>query len=98
MTDTAEATTHFTMEEVLSRYPGARRTLFQLHHIGGCSSCGFGLNETLEELAERSHSSKSDILRKAIALFDVAAQAKQKDQRVGILDRDDKVVKEIVGI
>jgi predicted transcriptional regulator len=56
------------------------------------------LNETLEELAERSHSSKSDILRKAIALFDVAAQAKQKDQRVGILDRDDKVVKEIVGI
>lgn len=56
------------------------------------------LNETLEELAERSHSSKSDVLRKAIALFDVAAQAKQKDQRVGILDRDDKVVKEIVGI
>ena len=56
------------------------------------------LNETLEELAERSHSSKSDILRKAIALFDVAAQAKQKDQRIGILDRDDKVVKEIVGI
>jgi predicted transcriptional regulator len=56
------------------------------------------LNETLEELAERSHSSKSEILRKAIALFDVAAQAKQKDQRVGILDRDDKVVKEIVGI
>ena len=36
--------------------------------------------------------------RKAIALFDVAAQAKQKDQRIGILDRDDKVVKEIVGI
>ena len=56
------------------------------------------LNETLEELAERSHSSKSDVLRKAIALFDVAAQAKQKDQRIGILDRDDKVVKEIVGI
>jgi predicted transcriptional regulator len=56
------------------------------------------LNETLEELAERSHSSKSDVLRKAIALFDIAAQAKQKDQRVGILDRDDKVVKEIVGI
>jgi hypothetical protein len=36
--------------------------------------------------------------RKAIGLFDVAAQAKQKDQRIGILDRDDKVVKEIVGI
>jgi predicted transcriptional regulator len=56
------------------------------------------LNETLEELAAKSHSSKSDVLRKAIALFDVAAQAKQKNQRIGILDRDDKVVKEIVGI
>jgi predicted transcriptional regulator len=56
------------------------------------------LNDTLEELAKRAHSSKSDVLRKAIALFDVAAQAKQKDQRIGILDRDDKVVKEIVGI
>jgi hypothetical protein len=31
-------------------------------------------------------------------LFDVAAQAKQKDQRSGILDQDDKVVKEMVGI
>jgi hypothetical protein len=28
--------------------------------------------------------------RKAIALFEVAARAKQKDQRVGILDRDDQ--------
>jgi predicted transcriptional regulator len=56
------------------------------------------LNETLEELAQRSHSTKSEILRKAIALFDLAAQAKQKDQRIGILDRDDRVVKEIVGI
>jgi ATP-dependent Lon protease len=49
-------------------------------------------------ILNKGKSSKSDILRKAIALFDVAAQAKQKDQRVGILDRDDKVVKEIVGI
>jgi predicted transcriptional regulator len=56
------------------------------------------LNETLQELADKSHSTKSDVLRKAIALFDVAAQAKEKDQRIGILDQDDKVVKEIVGI
>jgi hypothetical protein len=49
-------------------------------------------------ILNKGKSSKSDILRKAIALFDVAAQAKQKDQRVGILDRDDKIVKEIVGI
>jgi predicted transcriptional regulator len=56
------------------------------------------LNDTLNELAERSHTTKSEVLRKAIALFDVAAEAKKKDQRIGILDQDDKVVKEIVGI
>jgi predicted transcriptional regulator len=56
------------------------------------------LNDTLEELAQRSHSTKSDILRKALALFDVASQAKQKDQKIGILDQDDQVVKEIIGI
>jgi hypothetical protein len=39
-----------------------------------------------------------DELRKAIALFDLAAQAKQRDQKIGILDQDDQVVKEIVGI
>jgi hypothetical protein len=34
----------------------------------------------------------------AITLFDVASTAKQKNQKIGILDQDDKVVKEIVGI
>ncbi len=49
-----EATIHWTMEELLSLYPGARRTLFQLHHIGGCSSCGFSFTETLEQLCTRN--------------------------------------------
>jgi hypothetical protein len=56
------------------------------------------LNDTLEELADRSHSTKSDVLRKAIALFEVASQAKQKNEKIGILDQDDKVIREIVGI
>jgi predicted transcriptional regulator len=56
------------------------------------------LNATLEKLAEKAHSTKSDVLRKAIALFDVAAEAKEKAQRLAILDGDGKVVKEIVGI
>ena len=54
------------------------------------------LNGTLNELAERSHATKSEVLRKAIALFDVAAQAKQKGHRIGILDQDDKVVRKKV--
>ena len=42
------------MEELLNLYPGARRTLFQLHHIGGCSSCGFSHSETLEQICTRN--------------------------------------------
>jgi predicted transcriptional regulator len=56
------------------------------------------LNETLQALADSQHSSKSEVLRKAIALYNVAAEAKQKDQRIGILDKDRNVVTEIVGI
>ena len=50
----AEATIHLTMEALISLYPGARRTLFQLHHIGGCSSCGYSPSETLEQVCERN--------------------------------------------
>jgi len=43
-----------TMEELLGIFPGARRTLFQLHHIGGCSSCGFSPTETLAQICARN--------------------------------------------
>ena len=42
------------MGEVLSVYPGARRALFQKYHIGGCSGCGFSMEETLSELCTRN--------------------------------------------
>lgn len=49
-----EISIHMTMEDLLSLYPGARRNLFQLHHIGGCSSCGFAPSETLEQVCQRN--------------------------------------------
>jgi len=42
------------MREVLEVYPGAQRALFRRYHIGGCSSCGFSLDETLEQLCRRN--------------------------------------------
>ena len=42
------------MGEIMDRYPGARRALFSRYHLGGCQSCGYSPNETLEELAKRS--------------------------------------------
>jgi predicted transcriptional regulator len=56
------------------------------------------LNDRLEQLAESNHSSKTEILRRALALYDVVVQAKADDQRVGILDKNRKLLTEIVGI
>ncbi|MCK6426910.1 MAG: ribbon-helix-helix protein, CopG family [Burkholderiaceae bacterium] len=56
------------------------------------------LNARLEELAAAGHTTKSEILRKAIALFDVVAEAKAEKKRFGILDQNKQLVTEIVGI
>ena len=43
------------MGEVLTVFPGARRALFRKYHIGGCSSCGFEMDETLGGVCERNN-------------------------------------------
>lgn len=50
MSATKEITPEMKMDEILELYPGARRTLFQRYHIGGCSSCGFSGQDTLEQV------------------------------------------------
>lgn len=42
------------MREVLEAYPGAQRALFRRYHVGGCSSCGFQPEETLQNVCERN--------------------------------------------
>src|SRR3954468_2526865 len=44
-----------TMRELLQHYPGAQRALFRRYHIGGCSSCGFQPEETLEGVCARNN-------------------------------------------
>ncbi len=56
------------------------------------------LNETLDDLAMKTGTTKSDILRKAIALMEVAVDAKQHQNKLGILDEQRHLVREIVGI
>jgi rhodanese-related sulfurtransferase len=43
------------MSEVLQAYPGAQRAMFRKYHIGGCSSCGFQMTETLEQVCQRNN-------------------------------------------
>ena len=56
------------------------------------------LNARLDELAEKAHATKSDVLRKALILYDVAAEAKEKGERLALIDKDRNVLTEIVGI
>ena len=51
---TATLSPDLTMQELLQALPGAQRALFRLHHIGGCSSCGFRPDETFAEVCARN--------------------------------------------
>jgi len=52
---TNEVGSDTTMQKVLELFPGAQRALFRRYHIGGCSSCGFQPNETVEEICRRNN-------------------------------------------
>lgn len=56
------------------------------------------LNERLEQLASQNHTTKSEILRKAVILFDVASEAKAQKKRLGILNENKQLETEIIGI
>ena len=55
MSTTTEINGESSMAQVLVEYPGARRALFRKYHIGGCSSCGFQMDETLGGVCERNN-------------------------------------------
>jgi predicted transcriptional regulator len=56
------------------------------------------LNQKLEDLAEKSHASKSDVLRRAIMLLEVAVEAKEKGKKIGIASKEQTLETEIVGL
>lgn len=53
-TETTPIDGSITMGEVLSRFPGAKRSLFARYHIGGCQSCSYDDAETLAQVCERN--------------------------------------------
>lgn len=55
------------------------------------------LDQTIEKLVKQTGSaSKSELLRRAIALMEVAAEAKQKGEKVVIADRHRKPIAEVL--
>lgn len=52
----------------------------------------------LENMSENIHCSKSDILRKAIILFDLASKYTRQGKHLVVVDDNNNRVSEIVGI
>ncbi len=51
------------MKRVLEVFPGAQRALFRHYHIGGCSSCAFQPDETLEALCARNNLQVAEVIQ-----------------------------------
>lgn len=56
------------------------------------------LAEKLEKMSEESHSSKSDVLRKAIFLMDIAIGSKKEGNQLAVVNKDGQKVSGILGI
>ena len=56
------------------------------------------LNNMLEAMANDSHSSKSDVLRKSIVLMEVALKEKSLGNHLSVVSQDQEILKEIVGL
>jgi hypothetical protein len=56
------------------------------------------LDDMLEQFASQSGTNKSDILRKALALYEVAKEANDNGNRLGIVTKDRQVLTEIIGL
>jgi hypothetical protein len=55
-------------------------------------------NEILEQLCEDNHMTKSDILRKSLALMQVVMKYMKKGNHLVVVDDNDNKVSEIVGL
>ena len=54
MESTARISGRSTMRQILEAYPSAQRALFRRYHFGGCHSCGYQPEDTLEQVAHRN--------------------------------------------
>jgi Arc/MetJ-type ribon-helix-helix transcriptional regulator len=57
------------------------------------------LNQALEILVQKqAGSSKSEVIRKAIALMQVAVEAREQGKKIGIAEKDQPLATELIGI
>ena len=76
MNNTPSITPKSTMQELLESFPWAQRALFRHYHIGGCSSCAFQPDETVEALCARNENINPE------ELIAKVQQSHDEDQKV----------------
>ncbi|MBM3237047.1 hypothetical protein FJZ31_12215 [Candidatus Poribacteria bacterium] len=55
------------------------------------------VNDILKELAKKDQTTKVDVLRRALALYNyVHKEAIEQDKKLSITDEEDKIIKDIV--
>src|SRR3982750_2435644 len=81
MTSVATIDPNITMRELLEQFPGAQRAMFRKYHIGGCSSCGFSLDETLAGVCARNDGVDVEEAIQHIIASDAAERAMQIEPR-----------------
>jgi len=82
------------MRDVLEQYPGAQRALFRKYHIGGCSSCGFGPEETLAQVCGRNGGlNVAEVLAHIQSSHELDAKVLISPQDLAALIQTDKSVK-----
>lgn len=69
----ADLTASTEMAQLLADYPGAKRALFAKYHIGGCSSCAYRDDETLEGVCQRNEIEISEAIDHILKSHDVDA-------------------------
>lgn len=56
------------------------------------------LSDKLEKMSDESFTTKTDILKKAIFLMDIAIESKRKGNKLAIVDSKGHKISEIIGI
>ena len=84
---TATLNLEMTMSDIMERFPGARRALFQKYHIGGCSSCGFQPTDSLGTVLAKHHVEDTDTALQTILDFDAMDRRMQIQPKEVVDDR-----------
>ena len=90
-----EINKEMTMKEVFEHFPSAQRAIFQGFHIGGCQSCGYSLDESIQQVCDKhmkstddviAHIYKSDEIDKAMRMNAEEAKDWISKEKVEIID------------